>query len=81
MTTIINSAYINALLADASYVDELIPNMTEGDLLDKLTKRMTPQLAKYISDNFKVKAVKNADDGGFNAVVWGKRVSGKRGQF
>jgi hypothetical protein len=30
--TMIHDAYINALLADAAYVDELVPGMTDLDL-------------------------------------------------
>ncbi len=43
MTTI-NDVYINALLADASYVDNFVVGMTGARLADILTRRMTPDL-------------------------------------
>jgi hypothetical protein len=51
MTTI-HDAYINALLADASYVNDFLPGMTGAKLTAQVTGRMTPDLAKYIGDNF-----------------------------
>ena len=55
MTTI-NNAYQNALLADATYALEIdgLENKTGFDLEGYLDKRMTPTLAKYISDNYTV---------------------------
>ena len=53
MTTI-NDTYINALLADSSYVNGLLPNQTGAALATQLTGRMTPELARYIGDNFTV---------------------------
>ena len=50
----INDTYINALLADASYVSQLNLALTPGALTTALTGRMTPELAKYIGDNFTV---------------------------
>ena len=44
----IDSAYVNAPLADASYVDGLAPGDAAPDLLDKASPRMTPTLAKLI---------------------------------
>lgn len=49
----ISSAYINALLSDAAYVDVTI-SMNSGDLQRALTDRMTPALAAYISENFEI---------------------------
>lgn len=69
--TLINEAFINALLADAAYV-----NVTSiDDLAAKLSTRMTPTLAKFIGDNFTVVTSINTPDGategsGFDAVVW-----------
>jgi hypothetical protein len=53
----IQSAYINALLADAAYIDLPIGTIVQDQLEDKegtLSRRMTPQLAKFIADNFEV---------------------------
>lgn len=75
MTTI-NDTYINALLADASYVLGLLDGMGSGALSAQLSLRMTPILAKYISDNFSVVSVSDPAIAGFNAVVW-KGIDGK----
>jgi trimeric autotransporter adhesin len=71
----INDAFVDALLADASYVNNLDPGFTGGDLTDKLTSRMTPTLAKFIGDNFTVVTSINTPDNvidgaGFDGVVW-----------
>jgi Ca2+-binding RTX toxin-like protein len=70
MTTI-NDTYINALLADASYVDGL----RNGFLEDQLKGRMTPELANFIGKNFTVKTQASNDriinlDSSFDATVW-----------
>lgn len=73
MTTI-HDAYINALLADAAYtITQGVDSSTDLAGLAKLNTRMTPTLAKYISDNFTV--VTSVDTGeylgsGFDATVW-----------
>jgi VCBS repeat-containing protein len=64
MTTI-HDAYINALLADAAYVDGL----SGGNLANKLAVRMGPTQAKYIADNFTVVTQAEADSS-FQATVW-----------
>ena len=73
MTTI-QQAYIDALLADAAYVD-VNPGMTVGKLTDALSERMTPTLAAYIAANFEVASSINTSDiplvgSGFDATVW-----------
>ncbi len=50
----INDSYINALLADASYVSNFLPGMTGTRLADQIVGRMTPALANYIGANFTV---------------------------
>jgi hypothetical protein len=67
--TAINDAYINSLLADAAYVNGL-SGLSGDKLYATLINRMTPALARFISDNFTV--VTQADDSssGFDAVVW-----------
>jgi hypothetical protein len=67
--TVINDAYINALLADAAYVKDL----AAGNLASDLSSRMTPTLAKYIADNFTVVTQIDSNDltgSGFDATVW-----------
>ncbi len=84
MKTIAN-AYINSLLADASYVD-LSRGVSSGDMLNDLTKRMTRIQAAYISANFEVISTINNSDipisgSGFDATVWrGKTGSDYAGQ-
>lgn len=71
--TKIQSWFINGLLADASYADNLFGLMSSADLNGALSVRMTQVLAKYISDNYKVVAHKESSDtlgSGFNATVW-----------
>ena len=72
MTAIAN-AYINALLADAAYVD-LTQGMSEADMKRDLSGRMTPTLAAYIAANFEIVSCKNTEDtgsgSGFDATVW-----------
>lgn len=69
MTTI-NDTYINALLADASYVSNLDQTTTPGQLAAALTGRMTPELAKYVSDNFTVVTQASGFASSFEATVW-----------
>lgn len=69
MTTI-NGAYINALLADSSYVDNLKPGQTGAALTERLTGRMTLPLAKYIGDNFSVVTQVGNLASSFDATVW-----------
>jgi Ca2+-binding RTX toxin-like protein len=69
MTTI-NDAYINALLADACYVDDLIPEMTGVALAGKIGGSMTPALATYIADNFTVIQQVGGLSSSFDATVW-----------
>ncbi|MEI2614470.1 MAG: hypothetical protein V9G21_05360 [Methylotenera sp.] len=67
--TAMNSIYINALLADASYVD--LNNVTDFQLKANLTARLTQPLADFITANFKV--LNQQPDSllvGFSATVW-----------
>ena len=71
----INDTLVNALLADASYVDFLAPGNTSTVLELKLNDRMTPALAKFVGDNFTVVTSINTPDdvingAGFDGVVW-----------
>ena len=76
----INQAYVNALLADASYVDTT-RGMNADALETALTTRMTPTLAAYIAANFEVASSINSSDipllgSGFDATVWRGRADG-----
>jgi Ca2+-binding RTX toxin-like protein len=71
----INDTFVNALLADASYVNFLTSADTGVDLSRKLEPRMTPTLAKFIGDNFTVVTSINTPDdvingAGFDGAVW-----------
>lgn len=48
--TAMNEAFIDALLADAVYVDGFVVGMTGVDLTNRVAGRMTPPLAKFIGD-------------------------------
>ena len=51
----IQSAYVNALLADASYIDLPIGKVdADSERYKELSTRMTPLLSKFIVDNFEV---------------------------
>ena len=72
----IQLAYINALLADASYIDLPIGAISRdqwGDAKGALPTRMTPQLARFIADNFEVidnRYASEYHESGFDAIVW-----------
>lgn len=81
MTTIAN-AYINALLADAAYVDlanEPLDSPTNRRVLGDL---LTPTLAAYLAANFEVASAINSSDNpltggsGFDATVWRGKAGG-----
>jgi hypothetical protein len=75
----INETYINALLADASYV-QLLSNSTvqdptprllsEKDQKAALAARLTQPQADFITANFIVLNQELSPTGGFDAVVW-----------
>ena len=78
-TNSIHNAFINALLADATYVDGLVdPNgfpLSGNDLASygNLKDRLTPDLAQYLANNFEVVTQKLTNDNtesGFDATVW-----------
>ena len=85
-TNSIQNAFINALLADASYVEGLIdPTGTprSGDDLatyGELKKRLTPELARYLADHFEVvtqKLTNDSSESGFDATVWRSKDDGQ----
>jgi trimeric autotransporter adhesin len=78
MTTVANT-YLNALLADATYVHNIDPNIIVGTLSENLGPRMTPTLADYIASNFSVVTQIQSGDitgSGFDATVW-RQTGGK----
>ena len=69
----IQDAYVNALLADAAYAENLRDGDKDALLIATLSKRMTPKVAEFIAANFEVAAHKESDDvvgSGFDATVW-----------
>ncbi len=80
MTTIAN-AYINALLADAAYIDLVNEPLDSPTNRRVLGDRMTPTLAAYLAANFEVASVVNSSDiplvgSGFDATVWRGKAGG-----
>ncbi len=68
----INNSYINALLADASYV-QLSANgivFDDSSLLSSLSNRLTSPLAESLLSNFDILSQELSVDNGFDAVVW-----------
>src|SRR4051812_43290132 len=68
--------FIEALLADACYVDGLA-GLSDSKLALSLESRMTPELAKYIANNFSVVAQTPSFSSSFDATVWKNRASGE----
>ena len=75
MTTI-HDAYLNALLADATYVNNLAQGDTGDTLAGKLEPRLTLPLANYVGSQFSVlQQIRTPSS--FDATVWQERTSGK----
>ena len=79
---IITNAYINALLADAAYVDLLNEPLDSPTNRRNLADRLTPTQAAYLASNFEVASTANESDNplagsGFDAVVWRGRAGGE----
>ena len=79
----IQNAFVNALLADATYVDGLAPGgsaLSGTALAEKLSSRLTPDLAKYLADHFEVitqKLTQDQTESGFDATVWRSKDDGQ----
>lgn len=70
--------YINSVLSDAAYVENL-NNLADENTLGDLNKRMTTSQAKFITSNFEVLAAKETNDffgSGFDAVIWRGKENG-----
>ena len=67
-----NNTYINALLADASYVamSDQDGVLDESDIRARLALRLTQPLADFITSNFTVQNQELSSNGSFDAVVW-----------
>ncbi|CAG0990204.1 hypothetical protein MTYP_02242 [Methylophilaceae bacterium] len=63
--TALDNAFINALLADASYV-----RLNQGETF---ASRLTQPLADFLTQNFEVASQENASDESFSATVWRKK--------
>lgn len=77
MNSEIHSGFINALLADASYVNDLLAADQAGDLSQRLADRLTSTLAEYVAANFRV-VTQYTDDNltgsGFSVTVWQEKI-------
>lgn len=81
MNTEIHNAFINALLADASYVEGLLPGMTGSELSGNLRiqDRLTVSLAKYLGDSFRVVTQFTAPgSSGFSVTVFEEKATGQK---
>ena len=73
--TMVESVYINALLADAAYANLINEPINSDDNKNALNLRLTTPLADFLVANFELVtgAIINTDDtldSGFDAVVW-----------
>ncbi len=72
MTTI-NDTYINALLADAAYANNLQDGLSGGGLTVQLAPGLTAPQAAFIAANFSIVSHNESSDitgSGFDATVW-----------
>jgi len=72
----LHEAYIDAILADAAYVDGM-KELSAPGLAARLSGRMTPSVAKYISENYTVVDQVGGLDASFDAVIWKENSTGK----
>ena len=74
---LIQTAYINALLADASYVERIpVGDVTAG----VFSPRLTPTQATYLATNFEILSSIESPKAlgmGFDAVVWRGKANGE----
>lgn len=81
MTKIANS-YVNALLADAAYVDLAKEPLDSATNKAVLEERLTPIQAAYLAANFEIISIVNVSDmplqgSGFDATVWRGKSGGE----
>ncbi|TAK86930.1 MAG: hypothetical protein EPO20_05580 [Betaproteobacteria bacterium] len=72
----IHTAFINAALAEASYVEELTPDLTGGNLATRLTAELTQPLAEYIGEHFSV-VRQSAGPSGFSVTTFVENSTGQ----
>jgi hypothetical protein len=73
MNSEINTAFVNAILADASYVEGLLTGDTGTALKDALETRFTAPLAQYVGEHFRVVTQyteSNLTGSGFSVTVF-----------
>ncbi|KXJ97931.1 MAG: hypothetical protein UZ17_ACD001002959, partial [Acidobacteria bacterium OLB17] len=79
--SLIDEAFVNALLADAAYAADLVDGLSGPALRSVLERRMTASLAQYISQTFSVLTTIDTPDDiagpGFDATVWRRNADGK----
>lgn len=79
MNTEIHNAFINALLADACYVEGLRKDDTGEVLTAALSNRLTEKLARYVGDNFKVLTqLTDLGSSGFSVTVFEDKTTSQR---
>jgi len=78
MNNPIHDAFVNALLAEASYVEGLLQGDRDDVFTRKLTPELTGELAEYVGQHFSV--VKQVTDSasGFSVTVFEDRSSAQR---
>jgi len=84
-TNSIHNAFLNALMADATYVEDLVPfgvPLSGDDLIGQLKNRLTPDLAKYFAAHFDVVQQFLTDDkslsaSGFDVTVFRSKDDGQ----
>lgn len=72
MTTI-RDTYINALLADAAYAQNLRDGLSNDELASQLKTRLTAPQAAFVAENFRIASHHDSDEvigSGFDATVW-----------
>lgn len=78
MNNAIHDAFINALLAEASYVNGLVPERQGADLASDLSPELTAPLAAYVGQNFTVLKQVTETGSGFSVTVFQDRPSGQK---
>ena len=64
----LHEAYIDAILADAAYVDGM-KELSALGLAARLSGRMTPSVATYISENYTVVDQVGGAESSFDSVI------------
>lgn len=80
MNAQLHDAFINAVLADAAYVNGLTQGLQGAGLADALAGRLTGPLADYVGQNFRVVTQFTDPDllNGFSVTVFEDRLSGQK---